>query len=465
MQQLSVSSRYRIVRRLHVGGMAEVFLAVSEGTIARRVVIKRMLPELARLPQMRRRFAEEAQLLSRLAGPGLPAVYDAGEDEEGLFLIEQFIAGLSLRELLELEGPLAPAEVAAVLVQALGILSRLHAATDESDRPLEFVHRDLAPENLLLDPDGELWLLDLGIAKSRESQVQTQAGVRQGRTAYMAPELLLGRSARATSDLYALALVGAELAGATPAGLPTDGDTTPPAAIARLAAMEAAERVSWPPNASGRLREAIESLLALDPAKRPGHDEAAKVLSPLASGAALSRRVIDGLERAPASEERTPQTPVLPGAPPGAGTSPARRRLGVTGRKNLGFGLVAFTALAGALWALSGFRAPVKPPAPGVGGSGDSAMISDTTALLKIEVPTPGSFELYLDGKARGQVNGARGLRVTPGTHTLLLTEESTNRYYREDFLTRLGETRSVRFPLGWEGDQESTQQGEKEDE
>ncbi|MCB0218300.1 MAG: serine/threonine protein kinase [Chrysiogenetes bacterium] len=461
MQSLSVSSRYRVIRRLHVGGMAEVFLAVSEGTIARRVVIKRMLPELARLEEMRLRFAEEARLLSRLAGPGLPAVYDAGEDEEGPFLIEQFIPGLSLRELLDAAGPLGSPEVAAILVQALTILSRLHEARDESGRPLDFVHRDLAPENLLLDPEGKLWLLDLGIAKSRESQVRTQAGIRQGRAAYMAPEQLLGRKALAASDLYALALVGAELSGARLAGVPVHGDTTPAAEIERLARMEAAERAHWPDECDAELRAVIERLLTCDPASRVTHAGALAALDEIAEASGLSRRVMEALDAAGAEGRASPRTAVLPGGI--AGSEPVKKS--AVGRKKVAFGLVALTALAGGIWGLNrGEIAPESPPRS-TSESVKTAVIPEGKVPVRVELPEPGVFALYLDGRALGQASGSRSIQVDPGTHTLLLTEESTNRYYREDFLTRLGETRLVRFPLGWEGDQESTQQGEKEDE
>ena len=461
MQSLSVSSRYRIIRRLHVGGMAEVFLAVSEGTIARRVVIKRMLPELARLDEMRARFAEEAQLLSRLAGPGLPAVYDAGEDEEGPFLIEQFIPGVSLRELLDATGPLDPPEVAAILSQALTILQRLHEARDESGRPLDFVHRDLAPENLLLDPDGTLWLLDLGIAKSRESQVRTQAGIRQGRAAYMSPEQLLGRKASAASDLYALALVGAELSGARLAGVSTDGDTTPAAEIERLARMAPSERVRWAEKVHPQLREVIERLLTTEPASRAQHGAAIALLAEFADAATLSQRVTEALAAADAGGERSPRTAVLPGGMAGSGSA---EKSGA-GRKKVAFGLVALTALIGGIWGLTRGAIPAEQARSGGPATDKTPVISESKATIKVEVPVPGNFDLYLDGKPLGEASGSRALEVDPGTHTLLLTEESTNRYYREDFLTRLGETRLVRFPLGWEGDQESTQQGEKEDE
>ncbi|MBI3696435.1 MAG: serine/threonine-protein kinase [Acidobacteria bacterium] len=203
--------RYRITEKLGEGGMGVVYRA-QDATLGRDVAIKVLRPELGRQPERVRRFSREARAASALNHPNIITVHDAGEFEDGPFLVMELVEGESLRALLR-RGPLPLAKVLDIGIQAATALARAHESG--------ITHRDLKPENLLVRPDGYVKILDFGLAKLKEKEPPaegasaattvdaglTSEGSILGTAAYMSPEQATGRHVDGRSDIFSLALV------------------------------------------------------------------------------------------------------------------------------------------------------------------------------------------------------------------------------------------------------------------
>jgi serine/threonine-protein kinase len=208
---------YQLVRRLGRGGMAEVHLAVSHGAsgFERRVAIKSLAPELAGDPELERALIREATLAGRLHHRNLVTVLGLGVHDGGYYVVMEYVNGGDLAS--RLDGPLGePLALHIVHELALG-LAYLHAATAASGLPLDIVHRDVGPANVLVSTTGDVKLGDFGIAKPTALADLTIAGTRKGRYSYMAPEQLAGDPVTAAADQFGLAVTLVELiAGARP---------------------------------------------------------------------------------------------------------------------------------------------------------------------------------------------------------------------------------------------------------
>ncbi len=201
---------YRIVRRLAVGGMAEVFEAQREGA-AELVVLKVLLPQHAADPEFVAMLADEARLTAQLAHPNLVRVLDVGE---GYLALER-VDGPTLAQLLRhhgREGGLPPGLALLIAERLLEALAYLHGLRGEDGRSLEIVHRDLSPGNVLVSRRGEVKLGDFGIARHTLRSARTRTGVIKGTVQYMAPEQVAGggETDRRT-DLYGVGLLLFEL--------------------------------------------------------------------------------------------------------------------------------------------------------------------------------------------------------------------------------------------------------------
>ncbi len=210
--------RYILLKRLAVGGMAEVFLACPKTGRAReeeRLVIKRILPNLAADAHFVTMFLNEARVAARLNHPNIVRLFDLGKEGESYFLAMEFIHGDDLGALvnrLAARGQRLPLPQALRLVRdaCLG-LSHAHTLTDEHGAPLHLVHRDISPQNVMVSFDGEVKLLDFGIARAANLTSTTQTGEIKGKYAYIAPEQARGTGVDQRSDLFSLGLVLYEL--------------------------------------------------------------------------------------------------------------------------------------------------------------------------------------------------------------------------------------------------------------
>ena len=202
-------AQYEIVRRLGSGGMAEVFLAKkrgAEGTY-KIVVVKRILPAYTTSRRFRSMFIDEAQLATRLNHPNVVQVYEfSNEGDEGHVLAMEYVEGCDLGQLIFAAKSTAthiPPWVAAwIIAEAAKGLHYAHEKRDESGTPLDIVHRDVSPQNVLVSYEGVVKIADFGIASAR--LVDDEAGVLKGKFGYMSPEQARAEKVDRRSDLYSL---------------------------------------------------------------------------------------------------------------------------------------------------------------------------------------------------------------------------------------------------------------------
>ncbi|MFH1058576.1 MAG: protein kinase [Pseudomonadota bacterium] len=222
-QQIVKFGSYYLTRKIATGGMAELFRARKVGAAGfeKLVAIKRLLPHLAADDEFRSMFLDEAKLASQLNQQNIVQVYDLGrmEDDDSLppghqgtyFIAMEYIFGKSLAEVIkkgqERGLPLPPELAARVILAAANGLAYAHAKKDETGQALGLVHRDVSPQNILLSYEGEVKLVDFGIAKALSQSSTTRPGMLKGKFAYMPPEQARGEAVDQRADIYALGVV------------------------------------------------------------------------------------------------------------------------------------------------------------------------------------------------------------------------------------------------------------------
>jgi serine/threonine protein kinase len=205
--------KYELVRPLAQGGMAQIFLARQSGPggFEKQVVIKRVLPHLATNHDFVQMFLDEARLAARLSHPNIVQVFDFGEADGSYFLAMEYLVGEDLatvQEALVSKRQGMPGIIAAlILSSACEALHYAHTFADETGAELKIVHRDVSPSNLFLTYQGQVKVLDFGIAKAEGKLVHTESGVLKGKFLYMSPELITGEALDARSDVFALGAV------------------------------------------------------------------------------------------------------------------------------------------------------------------------------------------------------------------------------------------------------------------
>jgi serine/threonine-protein kinase len=267
--------RYKVVRKLGAGGMANVYLAEDQ-ELGRRVAIKNLNDRHANDEQFVERFRREAKNAAALSHPNIVSIYDRGEAEGTYYIAMEYLDGRSLKELILTRGP-APLNVTIEYVRQ--ILSALRFAHRHG-----IVHRDIKPHNVLVDAEGRVKVTDFGIARAGTSQM-TEAGSIVGTAQYLSPEQARGTAVDQRSDLYSLGIVLYELLTGT---LPFNGDT--PVEIAMKHLSQTPEPPSHlRPELPRDLDLVVTRALAKDPEDRyQSAEEMDADLERLARGAAVS---------------------------------------------------------------------------------------------------------------------------------------------------------------------------------
>ncbi|MEA2751352.1 MAG: eukaryotic-like serine/threonine-protein kinase [Myxococcales bacterium] len=208
---------YELLQRIATGGMAEVYLARRAGPhgFQKVVAVKRILPQLAQDADFVAMFVDEARVCARLAHPNIVQVFDFGEHDGELYMAMEYVDGTTAARLVRAaasRGEEVPLDAA--LYIALSVLRGLdyaHNARDDEGKPLDLVHRDVSPGNVLIDRSGAVKLTDFGIARAAEIERRTDAGQLKGKLGYMSPEQVVGRELDARSDLFTVGIALAEL--------------------------------------------------------------------------------------------------------------------------------------------------------------------------------------------------------------------------------------------------------------
>jgi serine/threonine protein kinase len=261
---------YQLVKKLAMGGMAQIYLARRKGPDAsgELVVVKRILPHLAENLDFIRMFLDEAKIAARLAHPNIVQIHDLGAQDDSFFLAMEYIHGEDLRRMCKranLQGTPLPVPLACrIIIDACAGLDYAHKKTDPSGKPLNIVHRDVSPQNILVSFDGAVKVVDFGIAKAADQATVTRSGVLKGKYSYMSPEQAAGQRVDCRSDVFALGVLLYEMVTNTRLfKRPTDMQTL--SAVAEC-------NVTPPSQASPRvppeLDEIVMKALAKDPATR-----------------------------------------------------------------------------------------------------------------------------------------------------------------------------------------------------
>ncbi|MBI5481405.1 MAG: serine/threonine protein kinase, partial [Deltaproteobacteria bacterium] len=208
-QQVDIGSRYRVLSKLASGGMADLYVAVLRGAAGfeRRTVVKFMRPELASQDECRRMFIDEARIMASLSHANVVSVLDFGEADGGYFLALEYVEGVDLRRALRQRGRLEPPLATYVAAGVLQGLAYVHDRCGPGGEPLNIVHRDVSPSNILLGRNGDVKLGDFGIAKAMLATARTEPGTLKGKLSYMSPEQASGLPVDRRSDLFSLGVV------------------------------------------------------------------------------------------------------------------------------------------------------------------------------------------------------------------------------------------------------------------
>lgn len=392
------AGRYRIIRRLGQGGMARVFLA-SDESLHREVAIKVLADRHADDPHFIERFQREARAAARLNHPNIVQVYD--QSQGGMaFIVQEYVEGETLKDLIRRESPLDPRRAISI---ALQILAALRIAHQQG-----VIHRDVKPQNILIQPDGKLKVADFGIASAGGDAEMTEAGSIVGTAQYLAPEQARGLAVGPPADLYAVGIVLYEMLSGR---VPFEGDTAVNVAMRHV--QEPPEPLSdRNPLVPADLESVVMRALAKDPRQRyQSADEMGIELDRVRQGLPVSDEtaVIGAatLAMRPPLEPTPAETIVAPPlqpreTPPPPRGNPNRRRLWV---------LLAVIALAlvagGAVFAFTRGGSD--------SGGGTTTQGTDTTAAL-VEIPN-----------VVGQKVAAATATLEAAGFAVLVTEQASN--------------------------------------
>jgi eukaryotic-like serine/threonine-protein kinase len=202
--------RYRVTERIGMGGMAEVFKAVDT-TLGRTVALKVMLPQYANDKTFAARFRQEAQAAANLSSPYIVNIYDWGKDEDSYYIVMEYVRGTDLKTAIQQRGAIHQRKVAEIGAQVCSALSVAHS--------YDIIHRDIKSANIMVQTDGNIKVMDFGIAQAGNSAMTQDSSV-LGTAHYVSPEQAQGHALTPASDLYSLGIVMYE---AATGQLPFDG--------------------------------------------------------------------------------------------------------------------------------------------------------------------------------------------------------------------------------------------------
>jgi serine/threonine-protein kinase len=283
--------RYELVTMLGEGGMARVYLAVNRGPIGfnKLVVVKQVRPELAWDREFLSMFFDEARIAARLNHPNVVQTYEVLEDTGQYLLAMEFLEGHTLSEVLRRVGranmPLE--EHLFILTQVLTGLHYAHELCDFDGTPLGVVHRDVSPSNVFITYNGEVKLLDFGIAKAAGAISATQKGMVKGKLGYGAPEQFAGEYVDRRADVYSVGIMLWEALARKRRKLAD----TPAASYQALVGGAHSKIREVEPNAPAKLAEICDKAVSVDPLERFG--SAAEYLTELEGYLEKNMRRVD----------------------------------------------------------------------------------------------------------------------------------------------------------------------------
>jgi serine/threonine protein kinase len=260
---------YRLVKKIAVGGMAEVFKAKRTGVegFEKVVAVKRILPHLSDNKEFVDMFIDEAKMVAGLTHPNIVQISDLGKLEKSYYIAMEYVHGRDLRSILRRakdRGLRLPLDLTVLIVSKVcSALEFAHRKKDERGRPMLIVHRDISPQNILISFEGEVKLTDFGIAKAATKARITDAGALRGKLLYMSPEQAWGKPMDRRSDLFSLGIVFYEMV----------TDQKPFLGSSEMSILEMVRecRVAPPSDVNPRIPERLEKVVMTALERDPDH--------------------------------------------------------------------------------------------------------------------------------------------------------------------------------------------------
>ena len=397
--------RYRIVAKLGEGGMGSVWKA-EDALLGRSVALKFLSRDMANSTGARKRFLREAQAASRLDHPGIGTIYDVGEVDGEVFIALRLIDGETIRDRLARRGSLDLREAVDIALAAADALAHAHARG--------ILHRDISSRNLMLTRDGQVVVVDFGLALHEEATRMTQSGVTMGTVAYMAPEVVQGQHSDRRSDIYALGVVLYEM---LTGRVPFRGDRTA-AMLYAIVHDEPESPCHLRPETPADLEQSVLKALSKDPQARPqSMEEFLTALDNLRGGLPTSSSPAAGEVRV-VPQRRTPTVPSASDSLSPTMTLEPAAGVGIHGEKSrrrwllLGAGtLVSVGLIVGIITWVPHLRRQETPAAP-------TANYQSVAVLpLRNMSANPAASEHLTEGLSQAlitKLTQMSGLRVTP---------------------------------------------------
>jgi serine/threonine-protein kinase len=395
-----IAGRYRLIRRIGAGGMADVWCADDE-MLNRRVALKFLLERYAEDAQFVERFRREAAAAAGLQHPNVVSVFDRGEHEGRPFIAMEYVEGASLKDLID--RGLSVGEAVEITRQVLSGARFAHARG--------IIHRDLKPQNVLVDREGRARVADFGIARAGVSEI-TQTGSVLGTAQYLSPEQAQGLDVTESSDLYS---VGAMLYEALTGQVPFDADS--PVAVALKQVSEAPRPPSeLNPQVTPALDAVVLKALAKDPANRyQSADEFLAALTaaeadPSTGGDTDSYAAL--AVPAPVSATAPTQPPIPPGAPP-----PDEEQRFWTRNRLIAAALILLVLIGAGLYLLLSGSGASQVVVPNVLNDTEqeatAALEAEGFTVVTSPVPNPKPVGIVLEQDPRAGARADKGSAVT----------------------------------------------------
>lgn len=247
-----INDRYEIIKTIGEGGMANVYLA-NDTILERKVAIKVLRGDLSNDEKFIRRFKREALSVSNLSHPNIVEVYDVGEEDGNYYIVMEYIEGKTLKQLLQKRGALTLTEVIDIMSQLTDGLAHAHEAY--------IIHRDIKPQNIMIEDNGLVKITDFGIAMALNSTQLTQTNSVMGSVHYLPPEQANGKGSTVKSDIYSLGILMYEL---LTGSVPFKGDTAVEIALKHMK-----EKIPSIRKQNPTIPQSIENIVLKATAKNP----------------------------------------------------------------------------------------------------------------------------------------------------------------------------------------------------